>query len=128
MHSEPLPFSLEPLAFPFPALSLAFVALLAARRAAEAPGTRACIAAGAVAGVAAWFRQDVGLVAAVAVGAAIWTGTVGAVRVRAGRAAVAGLAAAAVLALLLVPAILRAPAQLYKGLVTNPAATVPFRM
>jgi len=114
-------------AYPYPALAVAFCALLVARHAVAKSDVRSAVAAGAVAGLAGWFRQDVGLAAAVAVGATLWTGTAGTASARAGRAAAAGLAAAATLALLLLPAIVRAPANLVDGLVVNPAATVAFR-
>ncbi len=113
--------------YPIPALSLALVAVLVAARAARGIGFGLVVAAGAVAGVAAWFRQDFGFAAALAVAAALWTGTSAPVSTRLARAAVAGLASAVVLALLLSHALVSAPSRLYEGLVTNPAATVPFR-
>jgi hypothetical protein len=114
-------------AYPYPALALAFAALLVARRAVVAADVRLALAAGAVAGLSAWFRQDVGLAAAVAVAATVWTGTEGTAAARAGRAVLAGLAAAVTLALLLAPSLVESPAHVWEGLVVNPAATVPFR-
>ncbi len=114
-------------AYPYPSLALAFAALLVARRAVLESSLPRALLAGVVAGVAGWFRQDVGFVATLATAAVIWSGTEGTWRVRAARAAATGCAAAATLALLLLPAILAAPDRLWEGLVTNPAATVPFR-
>jgi hypothetical protein len=111
----------------YPSLAIAFVAVLVAARAA-ADGRRALVAAaGAAAGVAAWFRQDIGFAAALAVAATLWAGTAGPLPARARRVALAAASAAGALGLLLLPAILAAPARLWQGLVTNPAATVPHR-
>lgn len=112
---------------PFPSISLGLVAVMVAARAARQESAALGVAAGAVAGLAAWFRQDFGFAAAVAVAAALWSGTRGTTAVRLGRAAAAGAASAVVLALLLSPAIVSAPSRLFDGLVMNPAATVPFR-
>ena len=113
--------------YPYPSLSVAFVALMMADRALRLGGWGRAALAGALAGIAAWFRQDVGFAAALAVSVVLWTGTSGASSVRLARAAVAGGAAALALALLLAPAIVLAPSHLWDGLVANPAATVPFR-
>jgi len=113
--------------YPIPALALGFVAVMTAARAARGGGFALVVAAGAVAGLAAWFRQDFGFAAAVAVAATLWVGTTERTSVRLARVATAGLTSAAVLALLLLPALLAAPARLFEGLVTNPAATVPYR-
>jgi hypothetical protein len=111
----------------YPALAAAFAAVLLAARAAGEPKHALSVAAGAAAGVAAWFRQDIGFAAAVAVVATLWVGTEGTAAARARRSALAGASAAAALGALLLPAIVAAPARLWQGLVTNPAATVPFR-
>jgi hypothetical protein len=113
--------------YPYPSLVLAFAALVVANRAVERDSLRLAAAAGAVAGVAAWFRQDFGFAAALAVGATVWTGTMASRGTRIARVAAAGAASAVTLALLLLPAIVRAPERLWEGLVVNPAATVPFR-
>jgi len=111
----------------YPALAAALAAVLLAARAAGEPKHALAVAAGAAAGVAAWFRQDIGFAAALAVLATLWVGTEGTAAARARRTALAGASAAAALAALLLPAIVAAPARLWQGLVTNPAATVPFR-
>jgi hypothetical protein len=113
--------------YPYPSLTLALVALLVAARATRDLRVAPVVIGGAVAGLAGWFRQDVGAAAAVAVAATIWTGTAAGPVRRLARAATAGLASAGVLALLLVSALVHAPDRLWEGLVTNPAATVPFR-
>lgn len=111
----------------YPTLVAAFAAVLVAARAVRGEGRGLTIVAGAAAGLSAWLRQDVGVAAAAAVAATLCVGTPGAVSVRVRRVALAAASAAAVVALLLLPAIVAAPARLWQGLVTNPAATVPFR-
>ena len=111
----------------YPSLAVAFVALLVAARAGKDGRRALVVAAGATAGVAAWFRQDIGFAAAVAVAATLWVGTTGTASVRARQVALAAASAAGALAVLLLPAIVAAPARLWQGLVTNPASTVPHR-
>lgn len=114
------------LAYPFPSLALAFGALLAARRAAQSPGVRFALAAGAFTGLAGWFRLDVGAAAAAATAATILL--CGAATRRAlTRAALAAGCAAALFGALLAPALLRAPNLVWEGLVANPAAVAPYR-
>ena len=111
----------------YPSLAVAFVAVMLAARATEDGRRSLVILAGAAAGVAAWFRQDIGFASAVAVAATLWVGTPGPLAQRARRVSIAAASAAGTLAVLLLPAIVGAPGRLWQGLVTNPASTVPHR-
>jgi hypothetical protein len=111
----------------YPSLAVAFVAVMLAARAAEDGRRSLVVLAGAAAGVAAWFRQDIGFACAVAVAATLWAGTAGPFAERARRIGIAAASAAGAIALLLLPAIVGAPGRLWQGLVTNPASTVPHR-
>ena len=125
-------------AYPYPALAPALLALIVAADGPKLSGRRVLIA-GALAGLAGWFRHDIGAAATVALMAAVWTrarladdsdtGLVPrAFTLRVLRLPIlAGCAATGVLLLLLSPALVLAPGRLLEGLVLNPLATVPFR-
>jgi hypothetical protein len=114
--------------YPYPSLLLALLAVVCAvRPKGRAPWVRAAVA-GAVAGLAGWFRQDLGAVATIAAAVAVAASAEGAsVRRRAVLSVTVGAIAAVVLALLLAPALAAAPHRVWEGLVLNPLATVPYR-
>ncbi len=122
--------------YPYPSLLLGMTAILAAVRPVSAPPMRRALLAGAIAGVAGWFRQDFGAVAAIsaAIAAASTTGRQSdggpaplPLPRRVAVFAATGAAAAATLLILLAPGLMRNAHGVWQGLVVNPLATVGFR-
>lgn len=122
--------------YPYPSLLLGMAAILAAVRPVSAPPMRRALLAGAIAGVAGWFRQDFGAVAAIS--AAIAAASTAGQQSDGGPAplplsrrvalfAATGAAAAVTLLVLLAPGLMRNPHGVWQGLVVNPLATVGFR-
>jgi hypothetical protein len=113
---------------PYPSLVLALAATLGAADARLAGRVAGFVAAGALAGLAAWFRQDVGAAATLAVAAVALAPGGAAASPSSPRAALAALASAAALfVLLLASALAQAPGAVLEGLWTNPLATLPHR-
>lgn len=114
--------------YPYPSVALALVAVTCAVRPSDRSPMVRAVAAGAVAGVAGWFRQDFGAVAAVSAAVAVAVSMDAAPLAARARAFVAcGASAGAVLALLLAPSIVAAPHRVWEGLVVNPLSTVAHR-
>ncbi|MCG3135793.1 MAG: hypothetical protein HMLKMBBP_03549 [Planctomycetes bacterium] len=114
--------------YPYPSVALALLAVTCAVRPPDWPPIVRAVAAGGVAGLAGWFRQDFGAVAAVSAAVAVALSADGASRSSRFRAfAACGASAAGVLGLLLLPALIESPRRVWEGLVVNPMSTVAHR-